>query len=174
MLRRGLMLVAASALVMAAATPAQAVWRLDPNDASVDRYDIAASSLTVVRSEGVRWMTVTIRTYEAYKIREGEGWFKLRLDTWGAGKADFEMTMFGDPASGGATYAPIGSLHGTWGNYARIDKVGPRTLKAWFPVHWVHPNKAVRWYLRALVPGPVWGPETTSEDRAPNAGWYGV
>jgi hypothetical protein len=175
MLRRIVVVAAALGLLCTLTVPSHATTGFDGNDVPGDEYDVASTSLTIERRDGVRWMTVEVRTYRGFQARLGQGWFEVRLDTWGAGKADFRMRMFGDPASGGGLYAPMSSLHGSWYGYARIMKTGAKELTAWFPVHWVHPNKSVRWYVIASVPGPYSPSDLPGmRDRAPDVGWYSM
>jgi hypothetical protein len=171
--RRLLPWVLAGAVAMGMVTPARAWTHGDPNDVKGDRYDIAATSLKVASPVGGRRMILTIRTYEGFKLALGEGAFDLWLDSWGAGKADYRLTMVGDPASGGMFVAKIRSLHGPWYEYdVRLSKTGARTIEASFPARWIHHTKAVRWHVRSRVPAFPARPGIPVVDRAPDVGRY--
>ncbi|MGE5225398.1 MAG: hypothetical protein ACM3OO_00820 [Planctomycetaceae bacterium] len=126
MFRRLTPILLTCALATAIIVPAHATTFTDPNDVPGDRYDLASASLAVARAPGDHRMTVTIRTYEGFALRLGEGAFEVWLDTWGAGKADFRLKAFGDTASGGVLVAPTRSLHGPWYGYATVEKAGRR------------------------------------------------
>jgi hypothetical protein len=172
MFRRLVPILLAGALATAIGVPAHATTHADPNDVPGDRYDLASASFTIGRSPGDHRTTVTIRTYRGFTMRLGEGAFEVWLDTWGAGKADFRIKVFGDSASGGLLVAPIRSLHGPWYGYADVEKVGAKTVQVRFPTGWVHPGKQVRWHVRSSVPAFVTPDVTPVYDRAPDAGRF--
>jgi hypothetical protein len=173
--RIGAMLCCATLWLALWPAPASGAVRIDPNDVPGDRYDVAASSVTIRRIDGVRWITVTIQTYEGFALRTSEGAFAVRLDTWGAERADFVLRMFGDAASGGGLFATLSSTHGPSVRYAAIEKEGPKHVSATFPVHWVHPTKTVRWLVVGASPIPWFHTgDPVIRDRAPNVGWYAM
>lgn len=164
---RKLISLAVIAAMLVTTPAAFALHAVDPDDVE-GGIDIADTEVKIREIEpGVfRMRLIAIRYDEPFDFSEGKGSVYWQLDTRGAGKADYEAFVFGDPEAEPAAdaFCLFRSLRTGRERYVRV-LVNENVALCGFPKRYVRITKDIRWRAAGRLAGVI--------DRAPDTGWYG-